>query len=152
MKLIYILELENNKYYIGKTSRIDKRFNEHLNGKGSRFTKIHKPIKIYKVYKELSEFDEDNYTKKYMKLFGIDNVRGGSYSNINLNDNQINLLNKELNSKDNLCYRCDRNTHNANDCYASININGSHIDNYSIYSIIDNTISVVKSIFRYFKY
>lgn len=197
MKLIYVLELENNKYYVGKTSRIEKRFDEHLNGRGSEFTKKYKPNKIYKVYKELSEFDEDNYTKKYMKIFGIDNVRGGSYCNINLNINQMNLLNKELNTIDNTCYRCGRDSHYANFCYAKTHINGSnlnyntkmicyrcgrdthidrdcyantHIDgsdlnnislntqfrnlsiNNTIHSTVDNTISVAKSIFRYFKY
>ena len=96
MKLIYVLELENNKYYVGKTHNVEKRFNEHLNGNGSEFTKIYKPMKIYKVYKVLSEFDEDNYTKKYMKIYGIDNVRGGSYCTKDLNKHQINLLNKEL--------------------------------------------------------
>ena len=28
MNLIYVLELENNKYYVGKTSRIEKIFKE----------------------------------------------------------------------------------------------------------------------------
>lgn len=193
MKLIYILELENNKFYVGKTSKIEKRFNDHINGQGSEFTKIYKPIKIHKVYKEVSEFDEDNYTKKYMKKFGIDNVRGGTYCNIVLLKHQIDLLNKELCTTNNTCYRCGRDAHFANFCYAKTHINGNdlngntqmicyrcgrdthydrdcyantHVDgsnlnynglisqfgNISINITIDNTISVAKSIYRYFKY
>ena len=193
MKLIYVLELENNKYYVGKTSRIEKRFKNHLNGEGSQFTKKYKPIKIYRVYKKLSEFDEDNYTKKYMKLFGIDNVRGGSYCNIVLSKYQIDLLNKELCTTNNTCYRCGRDTHLANFCYANTHIDGSNLNynkkiicyrcgrdthyerncyanthingrylndtsliaqfrNLSLNDTLHNTISVAKSIFRYFKY
>lgn len=188
MKLIYVLELENNKYYVGKTHNIEKRFNDHLNGNGSEFTKIYKPIQIYKIYKELSEFDEDNYTKKYMKIYGIDNVRGGSYCTKDLNKHQIDLLNKEFNTINNVCYRCGRNSHYANfcyakthidgsklnksiicyrcgrdthyerDCYASTHINGSRINGscinneFNFHNIMDNTISAVKSIYRYFKY
>ena len=185
MKLIYILELENNKFYVGKTSKIEKRFNDHINGQGSEFTKIYKPIQIYKIYKELSEFDEDNYTKKYMKLFGIDNVRGGTYCNVVLSKHQIDLLNKELCTTNNTCYRCGRDTHYANNCYANTHINGTILSNKienNIYSKVNNsinynslitqfkslsindtiynnindtfsnTVSVVKSIYRYFKY
>ena len=161
------MELENNKYYVGKTSRIEERFEKHLNGRGSEFTKKYKPIKIHKVYKELSEFDEDNHTKKYMKIFGIDNVRGGSYCNINLSNQQIDLLNKELCTTNNTCYRCGRDTHFANlnnntkmicyrcgrythyerNCYANISFH-THINGRNL----NDTILVAKSIFRYFKY
>ena len=41
---IYILQLENNKYYIGKTNNPSFRINDHFTGKGSAWTSIHKPI------------------------------------------------------------------------------------------------------------
>ncbi len=73
---IYILQLDQNKYYIGKSVIPDTRILDHFNSndKAAAWTKIYKPIKVLEIYDNVSEFDEDNYTKKYMKIYGIDNV------------------------------------------------------------------------------
>ena len=84
---IYILKLSNDKYYVGKTSKsVIDRFNTHKRGLGfgSSWTKLHTPIKILDQFASVDIFDEDKYTKKYMKGYGVENVRGGSYSNIKL--------------------------------------------------------------------
>ena len=85
---IYVLKLDNNKYYVGKSENVEKRFEQHINGNGSSWTKLHKPISIEKVIENANIFDEDNITKEYMSLHGIDNVRGGSYVTEILNDIQ----------------------------------------------------------------
>ena len=46
----YILQCHDGSYYTGSTNNIEKRFNDHLNGKGGRYTRSHKPKKI--IYKE----------------------------------------------------------------------------------------------------
>jgi putative endonuclease len=46
----YILLCQDGSYYTGSTNDIKKRFKEHLAGKGARYTKSHKPVKI--IYKE----------------------------------------------------------------------------------------------------
>jgi predicted GIY-YIG superfamily endonuclease len=47
---IYILKLQENKWYIGKTyKKVKERFQEHLDGKGSSWTSKYKPIKIHKI-------------------------------------------------------------------------------------------------------
>lgn len=46
MWLTYILLCENGSFYTGSTNNLEKRFRDHLNGKGARYTKIHKPIKV----------------------------------------------------------------------------------------------------------
>jgi hypothetical protein len=77
---LYVLLLENNKFYVGTTERdIPKRFQEHVNGCGSGWTKLHKPIGIFEIVENVDRYDEDKYTKKYMDLYGVDNVRGGTY-------------------------------------------------------------------------
>ena len=44
---IYILKLNNNKYYVGKTNRtVNDRYQEHLDGNGSIWTKKYKPQSI----------------------------------------------------------------------------------------------------------
>jgi predicted GIY-YIG superfamily endonuclease len=78
-KHIYILRLEEGKYYIGKSENPIKRYEAHLAGTGSSWTKKYPPIELINVIENSSAFDEDKYTKEYMATYGIDNVRGGSY-------------------------------------------------------------------------
>jgi predicted GIY-YIG superfamily endonuclease len=85
---IYILQLKDGKYYIGKSDNVMKRYEEHLQGKGSKWTTMYKPISVVKVIENASPFEEDKITKEYMAKYGISNVRGGSYVSITLDDVQ----------------------------------------------------------------
>ena len=42
----YILLTEQNTLYCGYTDNVEKRFQAHLEGKGAKYTKSHKPVKI----------------------------------------------------------------------------------------------------------
>lgn len=47
---VYVILCSDEYYYVGTTTNVTKRFNEHKNGKhGASFTKRHKPIKIISV-------------------------------------------------------------------------------------------------------
>ena len=48
---IYILECNNAKYYTGYTSNLDKRYSLHVQGKGAKYTKSFKPMKIVQCWK-----------------------------------------------------------------------------------------------------
>ncbi len=43
---VYILRCSNQSYYTGYTNNLEKRFQEHLTGKGSKYTRSFKPISI----------------------------------------------------------------------------------------------------------
>ena len=43
---LYILETEKNRLYTGITTDVERRFQQHQTGKGARFTKVYKPIRI----------------------------------------------------------------------------------------------------------
>jgi predicted GIY-YIG superfamily endonuclease len=128
MEQIYILKLRAGKYYIGKTKNIEKRYEEHLTGTGSGWTKKYKPVSLIKTIKSTSPFDEDKYVKEYMAKYGIENVRGGSYSNIVLDENSIAVLEKEIRHSNNVCMRCGRDTHYIKDCYAKTDVDGAIIN------------------------
>jgi hypothetical protein len=81
---IYVLKLECNNYYIGRTSNVERRFQEHLTVRGSVCTTAYKPLEIIHVFEMLNDEDEDNFTRLFMKKYGIDCVRGGSFSSIEL--------------------------------------------------------------------
>jgi len=132
MEHIYILKLGDGKYYIGKTKNVEKRWTEHITGNGSGWTKRYKPMSLIKTVVSTSYFDEDKYVKEYMSKYGIENVRGGTYSNIDLDTNCISLLEKEIRHSKNLCTRCGRDTHFIKDCYAKTDSNDNIIiDNVS---------------------
>ncbi len=46
----YIILTESNTLYCGYTDDVDKRFQAHLEGKGAKYTRANKPIKV--VYKK----------------------------------------------------------------------------------------------------
>lgn len=113
---LYILSLENGKYYIGKTDDVNRRFLEHMSNKGSEWTKKYKPVEILEVIDDCDEFDEDKYTFKMMALHGIDNVRGGSFVQINLTKDEITFLQKRLNCATDKCIACGSEDHFIKDC------------------------------------
>ena len=100
---IYILELQDGCYYVGKSDNPIKRFQEHLNGSGSAWTRKHHPVKLLETIQNASAFDEDKYTKIYMSKYGINKVRGGTYTAIDLTEEQEDLLRNELRASTDKC-------------------------------------------------
>lgn len=124
---VYVLELEQNKYYVGKSIKPFYRTGEHLVSTlfedsnktgifGSSWTKMYKPIRIIETKPAYNEFEEDMYTIKYMKEKGIDNVRGGSFCELNLNKENLSTLEKMIAGSDDKCYFCGQTDHYINEC------------------------------------
>ena len=142
--VIYVLLLNDNCYYIGKTTKhVDERFNEHMKGSAA-WTMLHRPIKIIETLNTTNPMEEDSLTKKYMLKYGIENVRGGSYTKITLDDWMIQALKHEFSSIDNCCYKCKKPGHFAKECYNLIeyyeNLIKDSIDVNAIIGIITNEI------------
>lgn len=47
---VYVLLCEDGSLYTGYSNNIEQRFYDHKNGKGGRYTRSHKPVKL--VYQE----------------------------------------------------------------------------------------------------
>ena len=124
---IYVIRLEGGRYYVGKSDNVHKRYQQHLNGSGSAWTKKYKPISLEKTIQNVSSFEEDKVTKEYMAKYGIDKVRGGSYVEIELSEFHTEALKMEIWAAKDLCTQCGRAGHFVKDCYAKTDASGNKI-------------------------
>ena len=119
MTTIYTLELENEKYYVGRSDVPNQRILAHFEELGSKWTKIHKPLKVLTEIKG-DEFDEEKYTLIAMEKYGIDNVRGGSYCKIKMSQEEKDKALQTIRSITDRCYKCGEKGHFVNDCFEQV--------------------------------
>jgi len=134
MEYLYVLKLEKNKWYIGKSANVERRYEQHLKGEGARWTYLHRPIEIILKRPLKDDKDEDNTTQEYIRKYGSENVRGGSYCQVEphkpkytakIQWENYSQLNE---ADDNACFRCGRNSHWQKDCYATYDLDGDLIE------------------------
>jgi GIY-YIG catalytic domain/Zinc knuckle len=125
---IYILKLKGGNYYVGKSDNPAKRFEEHINGRGSAWTRKYPPVKLVRTVMNASPFDEDRYVLEYMEKHGIEKVRGGSYVTEDLNDGQYEAAQRMIRAAKDQCTRCGRPGHFVKNCHARTNADGDTID------------------------
>jgi hypothetical protein len=113
--MIYIIKCLNEKYYVGYTTNLEKRLEQHFNGKGSEWTKLYKPVELYKKINSCDDFDELKYTLETMSEYGIDNVRGSCFVKPKLSIVEKEIISKMLKYKQNTCFNCNGN-HYTKDC------------------------------------
>jgi hypothetical protein len=116
MTVIYVLKCTKDKYYVGKTNDIKSRLELHSIGKGSVWTSRYKPIEVIKIIEDCDDYDEDKYTLIYMNKYGIDNVRGGSFSSLVLSKEEQLVLTKMINSSKDVCFNCGDGDHYIMEC------------------------------------
>ena len=124
---VYVLELEDGCYYVGQTTSPSTRLQQHRDGKGSAWTRMHAPVRMCHLRKVRAGpeagLEEDKETKTWVMRKGMAVVRGGAYSCPCLSDAQVSALSHEFGHADNACLRCGRKGHFVAACYA-----GTHVD------------------------
>jgi len=157
---IYGLRLESEKYYVGKTTNLGQRLSAHFRlsgggGKGAAWTRKYKPQELVFAKPGCDALDEDKFTLQFMQQHGVDNVRGGSYIRVQLEDFQRKALENQLRHVANqcvvcgsvehfvkdcplstvkgpsACVRCGRDSHTADRCYAKTTESGDPLEAWS---------------------
>ena len=142
---IYVLELQGNKYYVGKTNHTFQRFNQHKSGSGAKWTQKHKVKDLFAFHKDMKDTDENKITIQMMKKYGVRNVRGGSWTKVNMTEAEIKRLEKKISARSKRrskssstkkttrqkkkisCTRCGRTSHTVEKCYARLHANGKSL-------------------------
>lgn len=116
MVFIYILQLSGGKYYVGKTTSPHIRLNAHFECSATEWTTMYPPVKLLQLIADCDDFDEDKYTFKYMRIYGVDNVRGGSFCQTTLSADHIQTIEHMMRGASDACYKCGNVGHFASDC------------------------------------
>ena len=82
--VVYVLKCEQDKIYVGMTMNLNLRIAQHWAGQGAQWTKRYKPLELIQVVAFGSKNLENKMTLLYMKEWGAENVRGGSYVQANI--------------------------------------------------------------------
>ena len=100
MRTIYFLALEESRYFLYARDSNSTNYSPiqiFLESVLSYdYLQKYKPIHIIDSWSETHPLDLNTYVKKYMLEYGLDRVRGGSYSSIELTPEQISVLKAEL--------------------------------------------------------
>lgn len=120
-KYLYVLRTEPAKYYyVGVTDCVGQRVKSHNKGEGCAWTKhilaTGCTLVLEKRCKLEHPLQEDYVTKQLMMLHGIEYVRGGTYSQVQLCDWQIKTLEEEFKHARGQCFKCKAGGHYANEC------------------------------------
>ena len=102
---IFILQLEHGKYYVGESKDPIKALEEHREGLGPFWTRIHRPIRINQTIPFKQSEELHKYTKLAMRKYGLENVRGGIWEAIRLTDSERHALHVDP-TEDNGCSIC----------------------------------------------
>lgn len=101
---------------MGKTSDIAKRIEQHKNDVACSWTRKYRFQNLIKVDKVSSVFDENETVKQLMAEHGINNVRGGSYAQVDLPPSTVEVLEQEMMAAFDRCYLCKQPGHVAAQC------------------------------------
>ncbi len=65
---VYIILTVTDKLYCGYTDDVEKRYKQHISGKGAKFTRANKPLKLLytKEFETKSQAQKEEYRIKHL--------------------------------------------------------------------------------------
>lgn len=98
---VYAIPLERGNVYVGITQFPVYRLYQHRTGQGAVWTRLYRPVRGYSMLRLIPKHVspgvyEDMYVKLLMQKYGIQAVRGGTYSSVHLESAQVSSIRSEL--------------------------------------------------------
>ncbi len=94
--LIYVVHCSNNKYFVGASNMSKNAYLTHIRESPNEWLKVYHPKQIIDKFPAKFVNDEDLVTIQMMEKYGMVNVRGGSFSDVELTDVMIDIINKQI--------------------------------------------------------
>lgn len=92
--------------------------NDHHRLGALEWTELFEPVNVKECYYTKGQYAVDNTVVKYMHMYGIRHVRGGSFSNLELSESQRDEIKRMFRIFDNKCFNCGMRGHIAKGCVA----------------------------------
>jgi predicted GIY-YIG superfamily endonuclease len=115
-RYVYTLRLEDSKWYIGQSDDPERRFLQHLEQPDCEWVKKYMPLELVNSYAASSGHQELATTLEYMEKYGIDAVRGGPYTALELSSSTRSAIETLLRAGSLRCYRCGKKGHFVKSC------------------------------------
>ena len=121
---MYILELEDDRVYVGSSKNVKRRIAQHQAGTGSAYTRLYKPTGVLLPRLGNVEGDGDaaerDETLRYMSLRGIPMVRGWKFTQVIMPFSDFDEAEANIRELFDLCRRCGRAGHFMTKCTAVV--------------------------------
>lgn len=95
--IVYVLKLKAGKFYVGITADYGNMLRKHMSCIATEWTSIYKLVRVEEtVIYDPSLRLEDEVTLKYMRKYGVSNVRGGQWIRPKLSRKCLSIINRKL--------------------------------------------------------
>ena len=132
IKEVYVLKLQGGRYYVGESFNIRTRLIDHMNGRGSAWTRKYPVTEMVKPLTPKTDiFWELNETLERMRIHGSKNVRGSLFSSVLLTNNQIEMAIKLYCERHKLCWKCGSADHLAGSCHNPEETRAEWVDQFT---------------------
>jgi len=93
----FLIELEHGKFFAGESTDPWKTMEEHREViAGITWTQIHRPVILREIVSVAEKENVNEYVRQAMLQYGVENVRGGAWSEPRLTDKDRQQLSMEL--------------------------------------------------------
>ena len=117
---VYSLEDTSGHMYVGKSADVERRVEAHRSGNGTQF--VGRDFRVAANYTDGPRDDleswERNETLTRIYKHGVERVRGWMFVSVELTEQQRRDAFAQVCEKFDLCRRCGRNSHFADQCFA----------------------------------